>query len=141
MNRIMTVINFTGVIALGIVCVLQWGQIGRLQSDAVTAAREAEEQSAALSKEKEARGRAETDLAEVRDRLAASESAVESNRARAITAERSLASALATMEQYKTAVAKRDAVLGEQQAVVKRLATERNDAVAKYNELAKQAGG
>jgi chromosome segregation ATPase len=148
MNRIMTAINFFGVLALGVLCLLQWGQIGRLNSEAVVAAREADNQAVAITKEKTAREKSEADLADVRDRLAASQDAVETNHTRAVTAERSAAALAATVDQYKAAVAKRDAVLAEQQAAVKRLVTERDDArnqynqvVTKYNELAKQAGG
>jgi chromosome segregation ATPase len=148
MNRIMTAINFFGVLALGVLCLLQWGQIGRLQADAVAAARKADDQAAALSKEKQAHDRAESDLADVRDRLATSQAEVAENRKRAVTAERSVAAVTATVEQYKTAVAKRDAVLAEQDSAIKKLVADRDQARAqynqlatKYNDLAKQAGG
>ena len=148
MNRIMTAINLTGVFALGVLCLLQWGQIGRLQSDAVAAARKADDQSAALSKEKQARDRAESDLADVRDRLAASQAAVDAYRTRAVTAERNAATLAATIEQYRNAVAKRDAVLAEQEQAVEKLVADRDQARAQYNQLAtkyndlvKQSGG
>jgi peptidoglycan hydrolase CwlO-like protein len=146
MNRLLTGFNFLGVAALGVLCFLQWGQISRLRAGAVVAARTIDDRDSALSKEKQAHARAEQDLADTRDRLAAAESAGDSARTRAATAEAKVAALSPQVDHLKSAVAERDKVLAEQQSLVRKIALERNGAITrcngmveKYNALVKQS--
>jgi chromosome segregation ATPase len=146
MNRVLTGFNFLGVAVLAVVCFQQWQEISRLRAAAVVAARTIDDRDMALSKEKQARVRAEQDAADTRDRLAAAQSAGDTARDRAAAAETKVAVLSPQVDRLKAAVVERDKVLAEQQELVRKVAVERNDAISKlngmvekYNALVKQA--
>ena len=135
MNRIITVFNAMGVVLLAALCVFQWDQLRAISGRLNIADQAAIAQAEVLSKEKQARQRDGIDLADMRNRLAAADAEAESNFKRAIAAERKLDATGVAVEKLKKAVADRDAVLGQQDAAIRKTAGERDDAIRKYNDL------
>ncbi len=143
MTRILTVFNLTGVLVLVGLGVTQWKQNGQLHrdltaSEKVRAAQEQEladqtRQIAGLGADlEEFRGRfslAESQLKEAQTQLKESQAALTRT-----TVERDqLRNAV---DKWREAVTQRDAVIQKAKEQIATLVTERNGAVAKFNDLA-----
>jgi chromosome segregation ATPase len=145
MNRTLQVLNLLGVLVLAALCVVQWRANRTLNLEAAGLEKVRLDQAAKLAElEKIIKGQA-ADLDSFREQLgkthellrgAEAKVAILERDGRQLTAERDQLKA--SVAKWADAVAERDARLGQLEAQTQKLATDRNDAVKKFNELAEK---
>jgi chromosome segregation ATPase len=148
MNRIVTNLNFLGVVALAILCMIQWqansqifGQLGRTNQVRLDQAAKIAEQDATLNQNS-------TDLADVRQRLSLAESDLKDINAKLAAANQQIDQLSAQRDQLKTsldqwvaACAARDQEIKQAEQQIQKLTTDRDQAIAKFNDLADKYNG
>ncbi len=143
MSRRLQWFNLTGVLALAVLCVLQWHMNRQLNLDLNAVERARQEQSARLDEQhKKLKGGA-SDLDEFREQLAHTTAAMKEAEAKLFALDRQVKQLTSERDQLKSsvtnwaaAVAARDAQLKNAVAELQQLANDRNAAVLKFNEVA-----
>ena len=129
MNSFLSIFNFVGIGAMAILCAIQWQINGRLDNRARQLDQTRIEQSTKIDEQTRTLKDDAADMEDLRERLTAAESELDkaiAQRNQIALENKELAGAL---DKWMAAVKARDAALSE---VLK----ERNDAIAKFNDLA-----
>jgi uncharacterized coiled-coil DUF342 family protein len=145
MNRALQYLNLLGVLALAVLCAVQWRANRAVNLEASGLERVRLDQAAKLTDlEKSFKGQA-ADLDSFREQLGKTHESLRTAEAKVVTLERDARQIAAERDQLKAAVEKwadavatRDARLADLDGQLRKLVTDRNDAVKKYNELAEQ---
>jgi len=143
MNRSLQYANLLGVAALAVLCVMQWNANRRVNLEAGALEKTRIEQAAQIEQqEKNIKGQA-ADLDNFREQLALGSAALKEADAKLAKAGREIGHLEAEREQLKAsvtnwaaAVTLRDERLKEAGERLQQLATDRNEAVVKFNGLA-----
>jgi septal ring factor EnvC (AmiA/AmiB activator) len=136
MNRLFSLFNFVGVAALCVLCCVQWQANSRLEANVEQLDQTRIEQSGKIAEQDRTLKNDAADLEDLRQRLSMSESALKTtiaDRDRFGAENKQLKAAL---DKWIAAVKERDAAIKQAGDVIQKLAAERNDAIAKFNELA-----
>lgn len=143
MNRVLTWFNLVGVLALALLCVLQWRANRHLNLEWIQGERHRQEQAAALEQQATTAADQASDLAGLRDHLARATKERQDAHTQLALVERQFGQALAKTDQlqaaltnWTAAVAARDARLKEATEQWRAALQERNDTVTRFNELA-----
>ena len=143
MNRFLHWFNLVGVLALAILCVLQWRANRQLNLEVNRREQLGLEQSARLEEQARTSAGQTSDLSSLRTHLARVSGELAQTADKLAAAERQLRQMAAERDQLKTsvtnwaaAVAARDERIKQTAAQLQTLARERNDAVKQFNELA-----
>ena len=143
MNRFLRAFNLVGVIALTVLCVLQWRANRQVQLEMIALHRERLDQEARLSDQERTLGGQAEDLEQLRGQLSRALDALKVAESNRLTAESDLRQTLAERDQLRSAlsnwaaaVSVRDERLQEAAAQLARLAGERDEAVREFNDLA-----
>ena len=136
MNQFLAVSNFSGIVVLCVLSAAQWKTNSDLEKRADQLDRTRAQQTAKLADQDITLKNDAEELEDLRQRLATSESSLQ-----AVTAEKNrLASESrelkAALDKWMAAVKTRDAALQHANDLIQKLAVERNDAIAKFNDLA-----
>jgi chromosome segregation ATPase len=136
MNRVLQWLNFLGILALAGLCAVQWSINRRLNlaTGALERTRIAQDQR--ISEQAKTITDQAADLDEFRTRVHLSEDALADagKKLRSLQGERDQLAA--SLQQWKSAVAQRDAVIKQAAAEIQKALDDRNDAVKKFNDLA-----
>ena len=129
MNRSLQFLNFAGILALTVLCCFQWRTNRQLNLRAIDLEKTRLVQSAKIVEQDKTIKGYVADLDDFRKRLELAESALKEveDKLSVITTER---------DQLKAALDKWIAAVAQRDEQLQKLATERNDAVAKFNDLA-----
>jgi len=136
MNRAFSILNFLGVAVLSVLSAAQWQTNSRLETTAEQLNKTRIEQAATIAEQQKTLKVNATDLDDLRQRLSLSESDLKTTlteRDRFAAEAKALKAAL---DKWLAAVKERDAALKQAGDLVQKLASERNDAIAKFNDLA-----
>ena len=125
----MNYLNFAGIVALAILCSLQWQTNSRLNLETQSLEKTNLEQAAKIDDQARTIKNDATDLDDLRSRLSLSESALADDEA-------TIKQLKTAMDKWIAAVTQRDQALKQAGAQIQKLAIERNDAVLKFNDLA-----
>ncbi|MHB1308304.1 MAG: hypothetical protein ACYDC1_00165 [Limisphaerales bacterium] len=143
MNRFLWAFNLVGVIALTVLCVLQWRANRQVQLETIALHRAHLEQEARLSDQERTLGGQAEDLEQLRGQLSRTLNSLKVAESNRLTAESDLHQTLAERDQLRSglsnwtaAVTIRDQRLQEAAAQLERLAGERDEAVREFNDLA-----
>jgi septal ring factor EnvC (AmiA/AmiB activator) len=128
MNRIIQYLNLFGVLALAVLCAAQWQTNGQLNGDVNRLDKTRIDQAAKIADQDATLKQTTADLDDSRQRLSISESDLKDATAKlaAITAERDQLKA--NLQKWVAAVAARD-------DAIRKLSSDRDEAVKKYNDL------
>ena len=129
MRTVMTCVNFVGVFVLAVLLSVQWKANSRLEAENVRLDQMRIEQSAKIADQENTLKQNAADLDDFRQRLSVSESSLKS-----AIVDRDRLGRL--VDQLKTSLDQRKAAVTARDAAIQKLATERNDAIAKFNDLA-----
>jgi chromosome segregation ATPase len=143
MNRLMTYLNFVGVLVLTVLCMIQWqansqfnAQLGRANQTRLDQAGKLVEQEATLNQNA-------TDLADVRQRLSLAEADLKDAQDKLAASEQQRNGLVAqrdqlksTLDKWESAIADRDRALKQAGDQIQTLTADRNQAVQKFNDLA-----
>lgn len=143
MNRFLQWFNLAGVLALAVLCVLQWRMNRQLNLDLNAAEKTRQQQAARLDEqEKRLKGGA-SDLDGFREQLTRATTSLKETETKLAALDRQVKQLTNERDQLKTsvtnwaaAVSARDAQLKQAGTDLKKLAEDRNAAVLKFNELA-----
>jgi chromosome segregation ATPase len=143
MNRFLHWFNLAGVLALALLCVLQWRMNRQLNLDLNAAAKARQQQAARLDdQEKHLKGGA-SDLDGFREQLTRATASLKETELKLAALDRQVKQLTNERDQLKTsvtnwaaAVTARDTQLRQAGADLKKLADDRNAAVLKFNEVA-----
>jgi chromosome segregation ATPase len=143
MNRFLHWFNLAGVLALALLCVLQWRMNRQLNLDLNAAAKARQQQAARLDdQEKRLKGGA-SDLDGFREQLTRATASLKETELKLAALDRQVKQLTNERDQLKTsvtnwaaAVTARDTQLRQAGADLKKLADDRNAAVLKFNEVA-----
>ncbi len=136
MNRFFSLLNFVGVAALCVLCCVQWQANSRLEANVERLDQTRIEQSAKIAEQDITLKDDAADLEDLRQRLSMSESELKTtiaDRDRFAAEDKLLKAAL---DKWIAAVKERDAAIKQAGDVIQKLVGERNDAIAKFNDLA-----
>jgi chromosome segregation ATPase len=150
MTRILTVLNFFGVVAVAILCAAQWGQNAGLSRRIEHLTRANADQQSKLDDDEKTIKENASDMDDFRNRLAAGDAAlkdVQDKLAKAQADESRLtadnarltsdnAQLTAALGKWQAGVAARDQALKDAADRIAKLQDDRNDAVNKFNDLA-----
>ena len=150
MNRLLTFVNFLGVLTLAALSVQQWRANTALSQTADHLEQTRQEQSAKLADQEKSLKAANADLDDTRQKLEKSDASLTDANRKLVTAATEKSQLIAqrdqltdqrdqlktTVEKWTTAVSDRDQALKQANDQIQRLSTERNDAIAKFNNLA-----
>lgn len=143
MNRVLAWVNFGGVLALAVLCAVQWTTNRAVQLEVRRLEQVRREQAARLEEQETAARAMSADLEDFRTRLAGSLQEVREAEEKAARFERESMELAAERDAYKArieqwaeAVAARDAQLETLQAQLQQAAAARNEATQRFNELA-----
>lgn len=125
----MNYLNFTGVVALAVLCGFQWQTNSRVNLEAQSLQKTTLEQAAKIDEQTRTIKNDAADLDDLRGRLSLSESALADDEA-------TIKQLKAAMDKWIAAVAQRDQALKQAGGQIQKLATERNEAILKFNDLA-----
>jgi chromosome segregation ATPase len=141
MNRIITNLNFIGVVALAILCMFQWesnsqiyGQLGRANQVRLDQAAKIAEQDATLNQNS-------TDLADLRQRLSLAESELKTARDDQAAADQQRDQLKTALDKWAAACAARDQEIKQAAQQIQTLTAERDQAILKFNDLADKYNG
>jgi chromosome segregation ATPase len=154
-NRALQWINLVGVLALAALCAVQWRVNRRVNLQVIALEQTGDEQAAQIAERDKTIKSYVADLDEFRQRLKLAESQLTEldDKLRLTVRERDqlvvdrnalikLRDELkASLEKWQAAVAERDAALAKATDQIKALAADRNEAVARFNELAEKYNG
>ena len=136
MKRFFTIVNFVGVVVLCALSAVQWQTNSRLEASVRQLDQLRIEQTASIAQQQRTIAQNDADLDDLRQRLSMSESDLKTaldERNRFAAEDSALKSAL---DQWMAAVKQRDAALKQYGDLIQKLAADRNDAIAKFNDLA-----
>jgi len=136
MNRFFSIANFVGVVVLCALSAVQWQTNSRLEASVRQLDQLRIDQTASIAQQRKTIAQNDADLDDLRQRLAMSESDLKTaldERNRFAAEDNALKSAL---DQWMAAVKQRDAALKQYGDLIQKLAADRNDAIAKFNDLA-----
>jgi len=125
----MNYLNFAGVIALAVLCSFQWQTNSRINLEAQSLQKTTLEQAGKIDEQTRTIKNDAADLDDLRGRLSLSESALADDEA-------TIKQLKAAMDKWIAAVAQRDLALKQASGQIQKLATERNEAILKFNDLA-----
>jgi chromosome segregation ATPase len=136
MNRVMQWINFLGVLAVALLCVVQWSVNRRLNLETADLERKQIALNAKVDEQSKTIRDQAADLEEFRTRVQLSEQALADaeTKLRALHAERDRLESSRSL--YASAVTQRDTVIKKAAAEIQQAWNDRNDAVKKFNDLA-----
>ena len=145
LNRVLIVLNATGVVALSALCVAQWRTNARLNLDVIVREKAQREQAAKLDESAKALKGCTDDLENFRQQIIRTHSSLKDKEIQLADAEQRLRQLAAERDQFKTAMEKwqaaialRDQRLQGASAQIQKLAADRNEAVVRFNELAEK---
>jgi uncharacterized coiled-coil DUF342 family protein len=145
MNRPLRYVNFVGVLALAVLCVIQWRTNRELNLEVGQLEKARLEQSAKLAQQEQAIQGCASDLDRFREQLSGAKATLRKLEAKLGKAEHEAAQAGIERDQLKVsvtnwanAIALRDERLKKATDELQKLITERSDVVAKFNELAEK---
>lgn len=144
-NRILQILNFLGVAALAVLCVVQW----HANSQAIAAADQLEQvrqqQAAKLSEQQKTMQNDSAELDDLHQRLSEVQAAVRASKAKmaAMSAGRDALTAKAdqfeaTLAKWQSALSQRDDTIRQAGAQIQKLAQQRDDATRRANDLVAQ---
>jgi len=142
MNRVFAVFNFLGIIVLCLLCAMQWQVNSQVNLRANSLEETRQQQQAKLEENQRTIKAYTSDLEDFRQRLSLSETqlkdlddklAHEIAERNQIAAERD--DLKVALGKWMSAVADRDKTIAQARDLLQKLATERNDAVQKLNDL------
>lgn len=143
MNRVLQWFNLAGVVALAVLCLLQWRMNRQLNLDLNAAEKARQRQAARLDEQEQRLKGGASDLDGFRAQLIRATSSLRETEAKLATLDRQVKQLTNERGQLKTsvtnwaaAVAARDAQLKQAGADLKQLAADRDAAVLKFNEAA-----
>jgi chromosome segregation ATPase len=143
MNRTLSFVNLAGVLVLALLCALQWQANRRLQHLAIELKNETAERARELNLKDQAVQAAKMDLDQFRQQLADTSTRLNDALTRAEASERELAELREQLEQHRItltnwadAVQQRDQRLVELREQLQQIVTQRDDAIARFNDLA-----
>lgn len=136
MNRLVTYFNFLGIVALAILCMIQWEADSRLNSQLNATNRIRLEQAGRLNEQDATLEQNSTDLADLRQRLALAESDLKDNGQKLDAANERRDQLKSELDKSVAACTTRDQEIGQASDEIKKLAGERDDAIHKFNDLA-----
>jgi uncharacterized coiled-coil DUF342 family protein len=148
MNRLITYLNFLGVLVLAILCIIQWqansqidAQLGHVNQIRLDQAAKLTEQDATLNQNS-------SDLADLRQRLSLSESDLKEAGDKITAANQQRDEMAAQRDQLKAALDKwvaacaaRDQDLKQAAEQIQKLTADRDQAIQKFNDLADKYNG
>ncbi|HZK79580.1 MAG TPA: hypothetical protein VFC46_00900 [Humisphaera sp.] len=141
--KFMGYFNMAGVMALAVLCAVQWQVNRRVNLQAIDLEKIRQEQVQKIAEQDRTIKGYIADLEDFRHRLEQSDAALRDaeNKIATLGAERDAAVAAhdqlkATLEKWVAAVKERDETLNKANDEIRKLAAERNDAIVKFNELA-----
>jgi uncharacterized coiled-coil DUF342 family protein len=145
MNRSLQIVNFIGVVALGILCVVQWQINRRSNLDGITMEKQNRELAAKVTEQKKATKGLTDDLDDFRRQLTKASVSAAENRARADALENENSALISERDQLKTNVAKwaeavtqRDKQIAAGNDAIKELTATRDKAISRFNDLAER---
>jgi len=143
MNRLLQYFNLCGVVALAILCIVQWRSNRQVNLEAFGLTKIRLEQQEKISAQEKSLKGCTQDLDSFREQLTRASSTLKEIENKLATAERDNRQLSAERDQLKTnvanwtaAAAARDEQLKIANTELQKLGQERNDAVTKFNELA-----
>jgi len=149
MNRLLTLVNFLGVLALAGLCALQWRTNTALTQTADRLEQTRLEQSAKIAEQEKSLKSITADLDDTRQKLTKSESSLTDAQRKIVADATEKSQILAqrdqltqqrddlktAVEKWTAAVSDRDHALNQANDQLQRAQNERNDAATKYNDL------
>jgi len=152
MMRLLQYFNVVGVLALAVLCAVQWQVNHKLNLDINSLMAINFQQQAKIADQTQTIKEDAADLDELRSRLMIDEATVKSDLEKIATLEHNLAvselerrqltserdALKAVLDKWKAAVAQRDAALKDADTRLKQLIDDRNSAVTKFNDLAQK---
>ena len=145
MTRFIQILNFLGILALAVLCCIQWRANRLLNLKAVDLEKMRLGQIAKIEEQEKAIKGYTADLDDFRQRLMLSEAALKDSQAKfkALAAERDRLAAerdqlKTSLQKYTAALAERDAALKKAGEQIQKLVDDRNEAVTKFNDLAEK---
>lgn len=136
MNRFFSIFNFLGVAALCVLCAAQWQTNSRLEDNVMRLDQTRIEQSTKIADQERTLKDDAADLDDLRLRLSMSESELKTTLAEHDHFAAEARQLKASLDQWIAAVKERDAALKKAGDLIQKLAVERNDAIARFNDLA-----
>lgn len=143
MNRTLQYLNFFGVFALAVLCVLQWRHDRQLNLQTIQLEKTRQEQQQKISEQEDAARGLSADLADFKNRLKAEHDDLDETRRQLRTNETAVAVLTAERDQLKEsvtnwmeAVAQRDALAKEANGRIEELSQRLNASIQKFNDLA-----
>jgi chromosome segregation ATPase len=145
MSRFLQIFNFLGIAALAVLCSTQWRTNRTLNLDIIDREKMRLQQVAKIEEQSKAIKGYTADLDDFRQRLTLSETALKESQEkfRDLAADRDKLiverdQLKTSLDKYIAAVAERGAALKRASEQIQMLSADRNDAVAKFNDLAAQ---
>jgi chromosome segregation ATPase len=152
MNKIVTYLNFLGILALALLCGNQWAVNSRLNADLAAMQNKADAQAAESAKQADTIKQNTADLDDLHERLTVAETQLHQNQTELtkVRAERDQAKAeqaqlLEQRQRFADAVTQRDQLIAQQNDAIRKqadsihqLQSARDDAVKRFNDLVVQ---
>ena len=142
MNRRLQFLNLFGVIALAVLCVVQWLRDSRLNLEVNQLGTTRQNQQQKISRQEEDLYELSDDLARLKDQVKAEHDDLEATRLKLRASENMVAGVSAKRDQLResvtnwaAAVNERDTLLKEANGRIQSLSEDLNSAIRKYNEL------
>jgi septal ring factor EnvC (AmiA/AmiB activator) len=129
MNRLIEYLNLSGIVALSVLCATQWQTNSRLNHNMERLERARIEQAAKITEQDTSLKQTTVDLDDSRERLSIAESALKDAKA-------TLAATTIEQDQLKANLQKWTAAIAARDDAIRKLSSERNDAIQKFNDLA-----
>jgi chromosome segregation ATPase len=143
MNRALQYSNLFGVLALAVLCAVQWQHDRRLNLQTIQLEKTRQAQQQKISEQEETARGLSTDLADFKQRFKSEHDDLEDAKRKLRENENAIASLTSDREQLKesitnwtAAVARRDALMKEANGRIEELSTQLNASIQKYNGLA-----
>jgi chromosome segregation ATPase len=143
MNRLMTYLNFVGVLVLTVLCMIQWQANSQFNAQLSRAKQTRLDQAAKLVEQEATLNQNATDLADVRQRLSLAGADLKDAQDKLAASEQQRNGLVAqrdqlksTLDKWESAIADRDRVLKQAGDQIQTLTADRNQAVQKFNDLA-----
>jgi uncharacterized protein (DUF3084 family) len=136
MTRFFSTFNFAGVVALAILCALQWRINSRLENRVRALDQLAADQQAKIAEQTQSLKDDAADLDDSHERLSLSEKQLDETLAKLRQREAEVTQLQITLKSWMQAIEARDAALKQAGQEIQQLAAQGNEAIQKYNDLA-----
>jgi chromosome segregation ATPase len=150
MNRFLQLLNLLGILALGLLCILQWQSSRRLNLQINDLEQTRLNQNDQLAQQTQSIRGLTADLEDFRARLSKADGALKDTQSQLTSARAAIANLSSqrdqlqanitalkdSLEKWTAAVAQRDEALKQAGDQLQKLANDRNDAISKFNDLA-----